>query len=194
MSERFRVEQVEGNWSVVDAERAMYSPFVSDAAASDKCLKLMLGECGLGTCSWLRMPKVLQVDYLNLSKPCEVYLAGCDTWECVVGVPVFNGCKTNPRYGCYVNGENSLTHFWMPRAQIRNVRELRYETHTMETLLPLANEWIVNTVTGRHYRINGISRSDVLIGNDWISFLGLLKDLTWATGPHAGQPVARVVM
>ena len=76
-----------------------------------------------------------------------------------------------------------------------NIRSPKYEPHTMESLLPLAGEWV-------HYRddasqviqFSKITLYDgVVLGGICRSYKRLADDWIWATGPHKGKPVAREV-
>lgn len=134
------------------------------------------------------------VEELDLSKPCEVRIGKC-TWCPVIGTPMFN--ESSDCYGCYRKTAflgNAIQHIWVERDRIRNVRSPQYEPHTMETLLPLANEW-VRMKSGSIHSINVITIDGVWIGNSTAGWsYEELEECTWATGPNAGKPVAREVV
>lgn len=131
-------------------------------------------------------------DELDLSKPCEATHDG-GKWFPTVGPPVFDRSE---HYGCFREDIGGVLSFcWYPRARIRNIRSPQYDPHTMETLLPLAGEWV-------HLRGNSLSvipfskitHGDVILDGMSRSYQRLADDWLWATGPHAGKPVAREVV
>ena len=69
----------------------------------------------------------------------------------------------------------------------------KYEPHTMESLLPLVKEWVHHKHDDKTIQpILGISPRAVLIGRSIVDYK-TLESFVWATGPHAGKPVAREV-
>lgn len=138
-----------------------------------------------------QLEKENDMDDLDLSKPCEATHDG-GKWFPTVGPPVWDRSE---HYGCFREDIGGVLSFcWYPRARIRNIRSPQYEPHNMESLLPLAGEWV-------HLRGNSLSvipfskitHGDVILDGMSRSYQRLADDWLWATGPHAGKPVAREV-
>ena len=138
-------------------------------------------------------------DELDLSKPCEIAF-NVSSWVPTVGQITVDEFGGRVFYGCYVrmNGANKgLQHYWREKQRIRNIRNIRqpqYEPHTMQSLLPLANEWV-------HYcddkdtvvRIDKLTQNEVTIeGNSW-QYRTIAAKWLWATGPDKGKPVAKLL-
>jgi hypothetical protein len=126
---------------------------------------------------------------LDLSKPCEV-LVDNEWVPCLH--PPFHDVST--LYGTYVPVPNGVEakHVWLSCAEIRNIRQPRYEPHTMESLLPLAGEWVHVKGSVSAWPLSFIGIGYVTIASETLTYQELMA-CGWATGPHAGKPVAREV-
>ena len=76
-----------------------------------------------------------------------------------------------------------------------NIRSPKYEPHTMESLLPLAGEWVHSRDDASQViQFSKITLYDgVVLGGICRSYKRLADDWIWATGPHKGKPIAKEV-
>ena len=129
---------------------------------------------------------------LDLSKPCVVRIV--KQWIPIIGIPFYD--QISQRYGCYYRDAmySAFIHTWANRDGIRNIRTPQYEPHTLQSLLPLAGEWVHLKDDTDAWPLTHIGRSIVRVGDSLTLTYNSLMECTWATGPHAGKPVAREVM
>ena len=133
-------------------------------------------------------------DELDLSKPCEIEFTESN-WVSTVGQITVDEVGDRVFYGCYVrmNGNNNeLQHYWREKPRIRNISSPKYEPHTMESLLPLAGEWVHVKGSVSAWPLSFIGIGYVTIASETLTYQELMA-CGWATGPHAGKPVAREV-
>ena len=131
-------------------------------------------------------------DELDLSKPCVVRIV--KQWIPIIGIPFYD--QISQRYGCYYRDAmySAFIHTWANRDGIRNISSPKYEPHNMESLLPLAGEWVHAYSNCNAIPFTHICVDSVKIGTDMKFTYIELMACEWATGPHAGKPVAREVM
>lgn len=119
----------------------------------------------------------------DLNKPCEVYVLDTKKWERCLNTPVYN--TSTQLYGAYFNKDNSICHSWFTKNSIRNVAN--YQPHTMDTILPYHNEMVFIDDKAIHF--SNINQDHVVLGL-MVWTYEQLAELTWATGPDVGKPVA----
>ena len=123
---------------------------------------------------------------VDINKPCEAIYYGA--WRKCLHVFHKEGI-----YGVYVEYNGSIIHEWVSRDRIRSICEPKYEPHTMETLLPLAKEFVYfNQDESPVWIISEIGTLGVMIDGA-VAPYPLLMNYRWATGPNKGKPVAREV-
>jgi ribosomal protein L37AE/L43A len=128
---------------------------------------------------------------LDLSKPCEVRIS--KQWITIIGIPFYD--QISQRYGCYYRDAmySAFIHTWANHDGIRNSRSPQYEQHTMQSLLPLANEWVHHIDDSNCFPFNRIADDEVEVDRMVLPYKRLADKYVWATGPDKGKPVAREV-
>ncbi len=94
-------------------------------------------------------------------------------------------------HDCNLTGATTVSLLESPRKA--NTTTPQYEPHAMESLLPLAGEWVHLKHNTDAWPLTHIGRSTVAVGYFLTLTYNSLMECTWATGPHAGKPVAREV-
>lgn len=129
-------------------------------------------------------------DELDLSKPCEGLVG--NKWVPCLHPPFYDA--GSGLYGTYAISGSHAQHYWLPRAHIRNIRSPQYETHTMESLLPLAGEWVCKrSEEATVFPFEKITWDDVTIDGVTRTYRSLATNWLWATGPDKGKPVAKLL-
>ena len=93
-------------------------------------------------------------------------------------------------HDCNLTGATTVSFLESPPKA--NISSPRYEPHTMESLLRLAGEWVHVKGSVSAWPLSFIGIGYVTIASETFTYQELMA-CGWATGPHAGKPVAREV-